>query len=368
MRIAMLSPLDMRVPPVAYGGTELIVSLLTEGLVERGHDVTLFASGDSRTAAKLECVCPCFLRGSGHNASVLNLLNVACCLEKSADFDIIHNHTLLEGMSLAGLINTPMLTTLHGAPDGDLRKVFQHYKGWYNTISHSGKTLLSEKERFAGVVYNAIDTSAYPFNGDDRDDYLLFLSRISPEKGPHLAIEVARRLGRRLIIAGNVDRPDEEFFRTQILPQVDGDLIRYVGEADFEAKCRLMCRADCLLAPITWNEPFGLFLIEAMTCGTPVVGLRKGSIPEVVCHNETGFVVDDLDGMVDLVPRVSRLNRARCRRHVEENFSVSRMVDSYLAIYERILSEVAESGPARPGIRPAPGRDGPRMPASSTVE
>ncbi|MFQ5852221.1 MAG: glycosyltransferase, partial [Candidatus Binatia bacterium] len=164
MRIAIISPVDMRVPPVAYGGTELVVSLLTEELVRRGHAITLFASGDSVTSAKLESICPRFVRGSDRNRDVLNILNVVSCLQRADKFDLIHNHTLLEGMSTAGLVKTPVLTTLHGNLAGDFQLLFARYKGWYNTISQACKTRLPEKGRFAGVIYNAIDVKSHPFN------------------------------------------------------------------------------------------------------------------------------------------------------------------------------------------------------------
>ena len=339
MRIAMISPLEMRVPPIAYGGTELVVSLLTEGLVRKGHDVTLFASGDSVTSAKLESVCPRFLRGSDSNEGILNMLNVVSCLEQAGRFDIIHNHTTLEGLATAGLVKTPMLTTLHGNLKEDWLTLFGHYKGWYNTISWSAKTLLPDKERFVGVIYNAIDAKSYPFNDSKREAYLLFLSRISYEKGPHLAIEVAKRLRRRLIIAGNVHPVDEEYFRTMLMPGVDGDQIQYVGEADYYRKRELLSQAYCLVAPITWPEPFGLFFVEAMACGTPVVVFNRGSAPEVVRHGETGFVVDTLAEMADAVEEVYHIDPRSCREHVERNFDVPRMVDDYLRAYERILYE-----------------------------
>ena len=291
MRIAMIAPLELRVPPAAYGGTELVVSLLTEELVRRGHDVTLFASGDSITRARLESICAHFLRGSHRDKCILNMLNVVSCLEQADRFDIIHNHNQVEGLAMAGLARTPMLTTLHDVVKGDKLELFARYKGWYNTISRSAKSLLPEKERFVGVIYNAVDVRSYPFNGASREPHLLFLSRITHDKGPHLAIEVARRLRRRLIIAGNVDTVDEEYFRTRILPEVDGDQIRYIGEADYHRKRELLARAYCLLAPIIWPEPFGLFFVEAMACGTPVVTFNRGSAPEVVKHGETGFVV-----------------------------------------------------------------------------
>lgn len=336
MRIGMIAPLEIRVPPAAYGGTELIVSLLTEELVRRGHRVTLFASGDSLTKAELVPGSPRFLRGSGRNSGVLTMLNVIACIERAPEFDVIHNHTCLEGMATAGLSDTPVLTTLHGGLQGDWRLLFETYKGWHNTISHSAKSLIPPKENFAGVIYNAIDHQTYPFNPCAREDYLLFLSRMSAEKGPHLAIEVARRLGRRLLLAGNVDGVDEEYFRTQVLPHVDGELITYVGEADYDFKRRLLSEAACLLAPITWDEPFGLFMVEAMACGTPVIAINKGAAPELVSHGETGFIVEDSERMAEAVQWISEISPYACRRRVEEHFSVGRMADDYLAAYKRI--------------------------------
>ena len=338
MKIGIISPLEMRVPPAGYGGTELIVSLLTEEYVKRGHEVTLFASGDSITGARLVSVCPHYLRNTNRDKNVLNILNVVSCLKKASDFDIIHNHTELEGMSLAGLIKTPMLTTLHGNLKGDWKLLFTNYDGWYNTISQSSKALLPGKERFAGVIYNAIDVKAFPFNGAVSRNYMLFLSRISHEKGPHLAIEVAKKLGLRLVIAGNVDSCDEKYFREEVLSKVDGDLIKYVGEANFEKKIELMAGAYCLLAPITWSEPFGLFMVEAMACGTPVIVFNRGSAPEVVKHGQTGFVVNTITEMINSVEKVSDINRLDCRKHVEKRFDAPRMAGDYLEAYDLVLT------------------------------
>jgi glycosyltransferase involved in cell wall biosynthesis len=336
MRIGIIAPLELRVPPVGYGGTELVVSLLTEELVRRGHEVTLFASGDSITRANLVSGCERFLRGSGRDSSILTMLHVASCLERASDFDVIHNHTALEGMATAGLTKTPVLTTLHGVMGGDWHLLFMRYRGWYSTISKAMKVLLPDKERFAGVVYNSIDVESYPFNSGKRDDYLLFLSRISHEKGPHLAIEAAKRLNARLIIAGNVHSPDRRYFEEMVLPRVDGDQIVYVGEADYYRKRELMTRAHCLLAPVVWPEPFGLFMAEAMACGTPVVAFNNGASPEVVSHGKTGYIVNSLDEMTKAVKRVEGIDPSACRTHVEQRFNVSRMVDDYLSAYIKI--------------------------------
>jgi glycosyltransferase involved in cell wall biosynthesis len=270
----------------------------------------------------------------------LNLLNTVACLSQADRFDIIHNHTG-EGMATAPLIKTPMLTTLHGHLDEDWRLAFSRYRGWYNTISRSAKALLPAHEGFAGVVYNAIEVQSYPFNGGHREPHLLFLSRMSPEKGPHLAIEVARRLGCKLVLAGNVDAVDEAFFKAVVFPQVDGDQIRYVGEADYHRKRELLAQAYCLLAPLTWAEPFGLFLAEAMACGTPVIAFGRGAAPEVVQHGETGLIVHSLAEMAAAVSRVPTIDPHRCRAHVERHFDVSLLTDRYLATYEVVLTHAA---------------------------
>ncbi len=337
MRIAMVAPLELRVPPLGYGGTELVVSLITEELIRRGHEVTLFASGDAVTSARLVSVVPAFLRGTGREKGVLNLLNLVSCLERSGRFDIIHNHNQSEGLAVANLTDTPMLTTFHSTVTDEQSLLLDRYTGWHNAISESAGSLLPRRDRFAGVVLNAIDVESYPFNGSRREPHLLFLSRMSPEKGAHLAIEVARRLGRRLILAGNVDDPDEEYFHRRIAPFLDGDMVRYVGEADHHQKRDVLSRAACLLAPITWDEPFGLFMIEAMACGTPVVAYRRGAASELVEHGKTGFVVDSVDEMAEAVQHVDQIDPRTCRQHVAERFDVPRMTDDYLALYERIV-------------------------------
>jgi glycosyltransferase involved in cell wall biosynthesis len=334
----------MRVPPVGYGGTELVVSHLADELVRRKHEVTLFASGDSITDARLVPGSSHFLRGSDLDKPALGLANVVRCFESADEFDIIHNHTPLEGF-IADLPGTPVITTLHGKVGGELLEPFLRYQGWYNAISYSAKSLLPDKERCAGVVYNAIDCSSYFPNLGPRDDYLLYFSRMSEEKGPHIAIEVAKRLERRLVMAGNVNwgTPDEEFFKTQVWPLLDNEQIIYVGEADAQQKRELLCNASCLLAPIIWPEPFGLFMVEAQACGTPVIAFRHGAAPEVVCHERSGFIVADVDEMVDTVSRIEAISPYECRMFVEEKFNVERMVDDYVQAYESVLA--AESRP-----------------------
>ncbi len=343
MRILHVAPLWERVPPPAYGGTEAVVALLADGLVRRGHDVVLRASGDSATLAELRSVYPRSLRTQVGIESTLpyELVHAAEALRDARDFDIIHNHTGDILMAFAGLVDTPMLTTTHGNVTPDAHFVWEGYDGFYNAISRSQASRLTpfQHGRFAGVVYNGIDVHTYPFRSD-KEDYLLCLARVSPEKGTHLAIEVARRLSMPLIIAGKVDPVDREYFETAVEPEIDGGLIRFFGEANAEEKRELYSKARCLLVPILWEEPFGLVMPEAMACGTPVIAFARGAAPEIVVDGETGFLVNDVDEMVDAVRHVDSIDPARCRSHVEQRFDVPVMVDGYLQVYARMLETV----------------------------
>ena len=356
MRILQVAPLWERVPPPAYGGTETVVSLLTDGLVRLGHEVVLRASGDSITLAELRSVYPRSLRTAEGIRETLayELVHAGEALQDAREFDIVHNHVGEMLMAFAGLLDVPMLTTTHGNLTPDSRFVWEGYRGFYNTISWSqSKRIVGVKRaRFAGVVYNAIDVQSYPFSSD-KDDYLLCLARVSPEKGTHVAIEVARRLGMPLVIAGKVDRVDRKYFRTAVEPEIDGRQIRFVGEVDNQEKRQLYAGARCLLVPICWEEPFGLVMPEAMACGTPVVAFARGAAPEIIEEGETGFLVEDIDGMVEAVRHVGEIDPRRCRRHVEERFDIPVMVDGYLQTYKRILETVeAERHVAPPFLEP----------------
>ncbi len=332
-------------PPTGHGGIELVVSLLTEELVRRGHEVALFASGDSVTKAHLHSVYPQALKGGvglpnpDYDATVYRILNITACLEQAHTFDIIHNHLWPEAIALmANFVKTPMLLTLHCPIDEVGLASLSAYKQCYNTISKSQKAGLPDRG-FVGVIYNAIDCKSYPFGPEKRDGYLLFLSRICLEKGTHIAIEAAKRLRQRLIIAGTVNIPYEDrgYFSKMVEPEIDGKLICYFGEADYYQKRELLANADCLLAPITWPEPFGLVMVEAMACGTPVVAFNRGAASEVILHGKTGFIVNSLDEMVEAVGEIHRIDRRFCQEYAERHFDVPRMADDYLIVYERIL-------------------------------
>jgi glycosyltransferase involved in cell wall biosynthesis len=338
MRIAIASPTWERVPPPAYGGIEAVVSLLTEGLVRRGHDVTLYATGDSVTSARLRSVVPCPLRSANVEQSLpYDLVHVASVLEDADQYDIIHNHCGELIMAFSRLTSVPVLTTIHGPMIPDCHIVWERYQGFYNTISQASKNGFPDSG-YQGVVYNGIDVESFPFS-EEKDDYLLFLGRISSEKGTHLAIKVAQALGRNLIIAGKVDRVDQEYYETFVAPSLSDPRISFFGEADGTQKRRLFSRARCLLHPITWPEPFGLVMAEAMACGTPVVAFRQGSVPEVVADGETGYVVDTVDDMIGAVEHVQQIDPRRCRAHVATHFSAEQMVTGYEQLYGRILGQ-----------------------------
>lgn len=337
MRVAIASPTWERVPPPAYGGIEAVVGLVADGLVNRGHDVTLYATGDSLTTARLRSVSNQSLRSSRVDQPLpYQLAHVATVLTEADQYDIIHNHCGELLMAFANLTSVPMLTTIHGPMVPDSQIVWDQYNGYYNTISIASKNGFPDRG-YLGVVYNGIDVDSFPFSRD-KGDYLLFLGRLSAEKGPHLAIQVARAIGQRLVIAGKVDQVDQRYFDTDVAPLLEDSNVSFVGEADAVRKRDLFAGARCLLHPVTWPEPFGLVMAEAMACGTPVVAFGRGSIPEVVVHGETGFVVDSVDGMIDAIHHLSDIDPARCRSWVAERFSADRMVAGYEELYQRIRS------------------------------
>ncbi|HYM15118.1 MAG TPA: glycosyltransferase family 4 protein [Dehalococcoidia bacterium] len=345
MRILQLAPLWEAVPPPAYGGTEAVVSLLTEELVRQGHDVILAASGDSHTSATHLATYHRSLRRAEELAdrNPYDWMHIAMALKEARDCDIIHNHAGELPMSMSHVIDTPMLTTLHCLTTPDTQFVWDRYAGAYNTISRSQRPPLAPGRgaaRFMGHVYNAVDVESFPFQADKGDD-LLFLSRVAPEKGPHLAVQVARKVGRRLIIAGKVDAYDRRFFDEVMRDLIDGEQIVFFGEADAQQKRELYRKAYCVLMPLTWEEPFGLVMPEAMACGTPVIALRRGSAPELIAHGETGFVVDTVDEMADAVEMVGTINPRACRERVRALFSPETMARDYLRVYDEVLERAS---------------------------
>jgi glycosyltransferase involved in cell wall biosynthesis len=266
------------------------------------------------------------------------LLHAASALSEAQEFDVIHNHAGESVVAMANMVDVPMLSTLHCAITADTLPLWSRYQGWYNTVSSAQARGLPELEhpRFAGVVYNAIEVATFPFQ-PEKEDFLLFLSRVCPEKGTTLAIEVARRLNRRLIIAGKVDPVDVAYFESEVKPLIDGEQVVFFGEADGRQKRDLYSRALCLLAPIQWEEPFGLVLAEAQACGTPVVTCPRGAAPEVVEHGITGYLSDTVEGLCQAVENLPGLDPAACRARVERYFDVPQMVDGYEQLYGKML-------------------------------
>ncbi|OUL20544.1 glycosyltransferase family 4 protein [Nostoc sp. 106C] len=340
MKIAQVAPLWERVPPPTYGGIELVVSHLTDELVLRGHEVTLFASGDSQTLANLEAVYPQALRLDPNvkEYAVYEMLELSQVYQRSQEFDIIHSHVGISALSLASLVPTPTVHTLHGSFTKDNRKAFSHHKKQpYISISDAQRQI---DLNYFGTVYNGIKLEDYPFKQKPQEpEYLAFLGRFSPEKGPQHAIAIAKQSGWRLKMAGKIDVVDSKFFEQEIAPHIDGQQIEYLGEVNLAQKAELLGNAAITLFPITWQEPFGLVMIESMATGTPVIAMNLGSVPEVIAHGETGFVCQTYEQMVEMIPQALKLNRYACRKHVEKNFSVAQMVNGYEAVYQQIIKD-----------------------------
>ncbi|MEN9870189.1 MAG: hypothetical protein RLZZ171_1177 [Cyanobacteriota bacterium] len=346
MKIAQIAPLDERVPPSAYGGIESIVSLLTEELVDRGHEVTLFASGDSQTVARLEACCPKALRIAG-TSQIENLayqkLQLNRVFSRAKEFDLIHSHVGSVVFPYADFVNTPTLHTIHNVivPNNEPLWLDTCHKNFVS-ISNSQRRNDLQLEYLA-TVYNGIDTGRYPFYPEpDNPPYLAFLGRMSPEKGPHLAIEIAKRTGWHLKMAGKVDPVDREFFATEIEPLIDGKQIEFLGEFNHQQKCPLLGGAVATLFPITWEEPFGLVMAESMAVGTPVVAIALGATPEVIEDGKTGFLCHSVEECIAALDRLGEIERFACRDRVVANFSVKRMVDDYEAVYRQLLAKQSE--------------------------
>jgi len=329
MRIAQISTPHIPTPPAGYGGCERIAGYLAEGLVRRGHQVTLFGAAGSTAPADEVRTFPRAAEPAEFDHR--ELTHVALSLREASRFDVIHNHCLTAGPALAGLVERPCLTTLHYVHP--IVRAFPEHP--YVAVSECQRRSLPEL-RFAGVVHNAVDPTAHTFRAV-KGDYLLFLGRFHPNKGPHIAIEVARRLGERLIIAAPAPHPDQEpYFEEQVRPGLGGR-IEWIGPVEGAEKDRLLGEARCVVLPVCWDEPFGLVYLEAMASGTPVVTFRRGAAPEVVAHGRTGYVVDTVEEMVAAVPLAAGLRPESCRRHVEVSFGVDRMVEDYLEVYRRLL-------------------------------
>jgi glycosyltransferase involved in cell wall biosynthesis len=342
VRVAVLAPISWRVPPRHYGPWEQFASLLTEGLVARGVDVTLFATADSQTSARLASVTARGWSEDGEtsDAKVLECLHISAAFERAGEFDLIHNSFDFLPLTYSAFVSTPVLTTIHGFSSPAIVPVYEKYN------RHSAYVAISDADRhprleYTATIHHGIDTDHFPLQAGD-GGYLLFFGRIHPHKGTAEAIEVARRAGRPLVIAGIVQ--DRDYFDRCVAPHVDGRQVQYLGPVGPDRRAEVLGRATALLHLISFDEPFGFSVVEAMACGTPVVAFRRGSMPELVDDGSTGFILDDVAQAAAAVGRTGGLDRAAIRRHAVERFGRDRMVDDYLTAYATVLRSRRRAG------------------------
>ncbi len=336
MHIAMLSPIAWRTPPRHYGPWESVASLLTEGLVTRGHEVTLFATADSKTSGTLQAVCP---RGYEEDRSLIpkvwECLHISELFDHADKFDIIHNNFDFLPLTYTGLTTTPVVTTIHGFSSPGILPVYKKYNGktYYVSISDADR---SPDLDYIRTIHHGIDIRQFDFQSAP-DDYLLFFGRIHHDKGVRQAIEIARACHKKLILAGIIQ--DEAYYDQYVAPHIDNNMVVYVGSVGPVERNRLLGNARALLHPIQFDEPFGLSVIESMACGTPVIAFDRGSMPELIENGKNGFLVDNVNEAIKAVEHIEEIDRADCRRHVERHFTVDRMVDEYINLYEMILQD-----------------------------
>lgn len=336
MRIGMLSPIAWRTPPRHYGPWESVVSLLTEGLVSRGYNVTLFATGDSETSGKLHTICA---RGYEEDRSIMpkvwECLHISELFEHAEDFDIIHNNFDYLPLTYTGLITTPVVTTIHGFSSPGILAVYKKYnrKVFYVSISNADR---SPDLDYIKTIHHGIDIKRFDFQPEP-DDYLLFFGRIHHDKGAREALEIARACNKKLILAGIIQ--DEPYYHKYVEPHLDNYNAVYVGSVGPVQRNQLLGKACALLHPINFNEPFGLSVIESMACGTPVIAFDKGSMPELIENGKNGFLVKTVEEAIDAVAHIKDIDRVCCRRHVEQHFTINRMVEEYIQVYETVLEK-----------------------------
>jgi glycosyltransferase involved in cell wall biosynthesis len=363
MRIAMLAPPWIPVPAPAYGGVEEVVRLLCEGLVDRGHDVTLFAPPLSRSTADVQHVLeeshPDEIERSrwevDHVARTFALVDGAAA--EGRPFDVLHDHCGFTALAMADRLDTPLVHTVHGPIDDETAAFYaaHGHKGTIVGISHAQLETAPHALRNGPVVYNPLRFGEWPVT-EEPGDHLLWVGRMAEIKGPHRAIEAAREAGLPLVLAGPVQPGQEEFFASEVEPRIDGDAVRYVGEVGRGDKAELYGCARGLLMPIRWQEPFGLVMTEAMACGTPVIAFPEGSAPEIVIEGVTGFLVDDESEMAAAVARLGEVDRARCRECAEMRFGVPQAIDGYERVYEAARERSWSPAPSASGRAGPPPR------------
>ncbi len=334
MKIAVLSPIAWRTPPLKYGPWEQVASNIAEGLVAQGIDVTLFATGNSVTSGKLASVSPtAYAEDPGMDPKAWECLHISHLMERASDFDLIHNHFDFLPLSYSRLIKTPLLTTIHGFSSPKIIPVYRKYNAdnFYVSISNSDR---SPELDYIATVYNGINTGDFSFSPVAKD-YLLFFGRIHPEKGTYEAIQIAKKSGRKLIISGLIQ--DEVYFNNKVKPFINEEDIVYVGNSGVQERDKLLGEAFALLHPISFNEPFGLSVAEAMLCGTPVIAFNRGSMPELIEDSKTGFLVDTIEQAALAVSNIPSIDRAYCCQWASSKFSRKKMIEGYLKVYNKIL-------------------------------
>jgi glycosyltransferase involved in cell wall biosynthesis len=335
LRIAMLAPISWRTPPRHYGPWELVTSLLTEALVARGIDTTLFATQDSATGAKLAGVCPApYSEDPSIDAKVWEMLHVAHVFERASEFDLIHSHADFVPLAFSRLVATPLVTTIHGFSS---ERILPAYKAYDDRVHY---VAISDADRhpdlrYAATIHHGIRLEDFPFDPRGSED-LLFFGRIHPDKGAAEAIATARRAGRRLIMAGIVQ--DQGYHDAQVAPALDQRSVVFHGAIGGAERAQALGSARALLHLVNFDEPFGLSVVEALACGTPVIASNRGSMPELIDHGVTGFLVDSVDAAVDAIDRIGEIDRAACRAAVSARFTVDRMADRYLDLYRSLLA------------------------------
>ncbi len=362
MKIAQISPLYESVPPATYGGTERVVAYLTDALVEAGHDVTLFASADSITKANLVSCCPRALRNDPDciDPVARHILQIQEAVERAHEFDIVHFHVDYLHFPMTANQSFPHLTTLHGRLDiADLQPLYDKFRRQpVASISYAQRLPLPQAY-WVGNVYHGLPTQLYK-QGKGDGGYLAFIGRISPEKGLDRAIEIAIRAGKPLKIAAKIDRADQVYFDTHIKHLLHNPLIEFIGEVGEVGKAALLEGAECLLFPIDWPEPFGIVMLEAMACGTPVLAFDRGSVPEVITNGVTGYIVKSTTEALEKLPLITQLSRSGVRAHFERRFSAGRMAQDYMRVYLKqinpggiiaLQSDAAFSGSGRMGTQ-----------------
>ncbi|MDT8400951.1 MAG: glycosyltransferase family 4 protein [Bacteroidales bacterium] len=334
MKIAILSPIAWRTPPLKYGPWEQVASNIAEGLVDKKIDVTLFATANSITRGKLQYVAEeAYNENPDIDPKVWECLHISNLMEQADQFDLIHNHFDFLPLTYSGLIKTPVLTTVHGFSSPKILAVYKKYNrnNFYVSISNSDRCPDLD---YIATVYNGIDTDGFTFKKTSKD-YLLFFGRIHPEKGTYESIQIAKKSGRKLIIAGLIQ--DKEYFENRIKPFINGDDIFYAGNSGPGERDKLLGEAYALLHPVSFEEPFGLSVAEAMMCGTPVIAFKLGSMPELILNGETGFLVNTIEEAADAVANIKSIDRKYCREYAVSKFSRQKMVEGYIKVYEKIL-------------------------------